>query len=536
MGCSDTTGPGVTPLDCSSGSVHALAVGEHEVIDPSQAGACIRLPAAGAAGAEYLYVPLSTAGQETPNGVSSPYLVMGNSGATAAPPALPTPVLGAFRPRLSPDRFHTMLRQRERELAADPSRALFSENHQPVASAAVPVIAGEQRTFSVCSSDTCTSFSQTTATAKSIGSRVAIFVDDSAPAGGYDNTDLDQVKTLFDQYLYQIDTTAFGRESDIDNNGVVIVLLTPKVNALSPDCSTTGRIILGYFFGADLLPKSTQNPGSNEGEVFYGLVPDPTNSACTVPKDEASGRLPATFIHEFQHMISFNQHVLLRGGNAEDTWLNEGLSHFAEELGGRLIPDTECPVFGTCESEFIEDGDIPNAFAYLASVEDFYLVEPGNSTGTLEERGTNWLFVRWLADHFATDSILGTGLTRALLATTQVGSTNVSAQTGVDFSTLVGQWQLANYLDDLPGFTAASDRLRYKSWNFRSLQNPYPLQPDSTDGTSYQHTGTLRAGSGRHVLVAQAPNAGSVDLKLTSPTGGALPTTVQPRVALVRVR
>src|SRR3954454_6970905 len=235
-------------------------------------------------------------------------------------------------------------------------------------------------------------------------------------------------------------------------------------------------------------------------------------------------------------MIIFNQNLLLRRGNAEDTWLNEGLSHFAEELGGRLIPDTECPVFGTCESEFIEDGDIPNAFAYLASVEDFYLVEPGNSTGTLEERGANWLSVRWLAYPFASHLILGTGLTRALLATTQVGSTNVSAQTGVDFSTLVGEWQLANYLDDLPGFTAASDRLRYKSWNFRSLQNPYPLQPDSTDGTSYQHTGTLRAGSGRHVLVAQAPNAGSVDLKLTSSTGGTLPSTVQPRVALVRVR
>ena len=47
-------------------------------------------------------------------------------------------------------------------------------------------------------------------------------------------------------------------------------------------------------------------------------------------------------IHEFQHMISFNQHVLVRGGNAEETWLNEGLSSFAEELGGRLVPDALC--------------------------------------------------------------------------------------------------------------------------------------------------------------------------------------------------
>ena len=41
-------------------------------------------------------------------------------------------------------------------------------------------------------------------------------------------------------------------------------------------------------------------------------------------------------------MISFNQHVLVRDGDAEDTWLNEGLSHYAEELGGRVVPDDLC--------------------------------------------------------------------------------------------------------------------------------------------------------------------------------------------------
>ncbi|HZI73380.1 MAG TPA: hypothetical protein VFD73_05030, partial [Gemmatimonadales bacterium] len=321
----------------------------------------------------------------------------------------------------------------------------------------------------MCESDTCNSFVQTTAMARSVGQRVAIYVDTTAPAGGYTTADLDQVKTLFDQYLYPIDTTAFGRESDIDGNGVVIVLLTPQVNALSPGCNSTGRIILGYFFGADLLPKSSVNPGSNEAEVFYGLVPDPNNSSCTIDKAEANSRLPATFIHEFQHMISFNQHVLIRNGSAEDTWLNEWLSHFAEELGGRLVPDQECPVTGSCEVEFLADGDVLNAFEYLASPEDFFLIEPGNSTGKLEERGANWLFVRWLADHFAADTILGTELTRALVATNQTGSANVAARTGVDFSTLVGEWQLTNYLDDLPGFPTTDPRLRYKSWNFRAI-------------------------------------------------------------------
>ncbi len=538
-GCSDSTGPGTVSLDCSEGSTRVLAVGEHQIIDPNQAGACVRLPAAGATGAEHLYVPVSTAGQETDNGISSPYVIMGGSAATAAPPALPSPMLSAFRPRLTPDRFHAMLRERERGLAGEPSRALFSQSRQPGA-APVPPVLNEQRTFNVCASDTCTTFVPATATAQSIGNRVAIFVDDSAPPGGYTGTDLDQVRTLFDQYLYSIDTTAFGRESDIDGDGVVIVLLTPKVNALSPDCNSSGRIILGYFFGGDLLPSSSSNPGSNGAEIFYGLVPDPGNPDCTVDKAEATSRLPATFIHEFQHMISFNQHVLIRGGSSEDTWLNEGLSHFAEELGGRLVPDQECPVTGSCATEFLGSGDVVNAFEYLASPESFFLIEPGNSTGKLEERGANWLFVRWLADHFAADSILGTELTRALVATNQVGSTNVTARTGVDFGTLVGEWQLANYLDDLPGFSEPTARLRYKSWNFRAVADsnsqPYPLQPDNTDGTAYEHSGTLRAGSGHHVLVVQPPSAGPVDLRLTNGTGGALSTTVQPRIALVRIR
>ena len=48
-------------------------------------------------------------------------------------------------------------------------------------------------------------------------------------------------------------------------------------------------------------------------------------------------------------MISYNQHVLVAAGSAEDTWLNEGLSHFAEELGGRSVPDAECqPTSSSC--------------------------------------------------------------------------------------------------------------------------------------------------------------------------------------------
>jgi hypothetical protein len=372
-----------------------------------------------------------------------------------------------------------------------------------------------------------------------VGNRVAIYLDDAAPPGGYTTPDLDAVKQQFDQFLYPIDITAFGRESDIDGNGVVIVLLTQRVNQLSPNCNSTRRVILGYFLGADLLPRTAMNPGSNEAEVFYGLVPDPSNPNCDISAAFARSVLPATFIHEFQHMISYNQHVLVRNGVAEDTWLNEGLSHFAEELGGRQVPDVECTT-GSCFNEFVVSGDVNNAFDYLTSPEDFFLIEPQDSTGSLEERGANWLFVRWLADHFASDTILGTDLTRSLDGTSLIGGANVEARTGQSFSTSVGEWQLANYLDDLPGFVESTGRLRYKSWDFRAEAaaegRTFPLVPDSTDGVDYAHSGVLRAGSGRHVLIFQNPGAGPVDLTLTSSTGTALPSNIEPRIALVRVR
>ncbi len=538
--CSDGTGPGGGPsLDCTAGSAEALAVGEHRILDPNQNDACVRLPPAGPAGAEHLYVPVATEGSETDPGVDAPYRITGSSLAAAARQA-PSPLLSAFRPALRAAAFHTMLRERERALSRSPSEALFDRGRVAVSATAPPVV-GDVRTFKVCSTSACDNFVDATATARVVAQRVAIFVDNAAPAGGYSDLVLADVSTLFDDFLYPIDTTAFGRESDIDANGVVIVLLTHRVNALSPGCNATGSVILGYFFGADLLPRSMNNPGSNEAEIFYGLVPDPSNPDCDITEAFARQRLPATFIHEFQHMISFNQHRLLRGSSSEDTWLNEGLSHFAEELGARRLPAAECPS-GSCYQDFLADGDIPNAFAYLDSTEAFFLVEPGSSTGKLEERGANWLFVRWLADHFASDSVLGTDLTRRLVATSLVGATNVVAQTGVAFSVLVPEWQMANYLDDLPGFDQPGSRLRYKTWNFRqvfpdSMGRSFPLTPDNTTGNGYSHTEVLRAGSGRHVLVTQAGGAPVVDLLLSGPSGTEpVSPTVDARIGLVRIR
>ena len=524
-------------IECSGATTTTLAVGEFQIIDATHT-ACVRLPAAGGSDLEHLFVALSADGTETQAGTTAAYKLQSGSGTiNAAAGRLPATLDHAPS---AAQAFHDMLRARENALSRQP--ALISATRQRLAPsvAAVPPAVGEQRTFEVCANTTCTEFTTSTATAKVVGQRVAIFLDNAAPPG-YTQTDLNTVGDLFDNHLYPIDTTAFGRESDLDGNGVVIVLLTQRVNELSPNCNAEGSVILGFFYGGDLL----QQQHSNHGEVFYGLVPGSATPGCTVDKNFATETLPGVFIHEFQHMISFNQHVLARGGTAEDTWLNEGLSHFAEELGGENVPDAFCPGFSNCESQF-NGNNIDNAFAYLEDPESNFLIEPVSSTGTLAERGANWLFVRWLADHFAASPAQPNDLTRKLVDTDQTGAANVASVAGDDFTTLVSQWQMANYLEGLDGFSGSSPRLTYVT-NLRAIfllnfnngvfDKPYPLTPDVANDGTYSRTGVLRGGSGRHVRVIQPASSGSVSLQLTnSAASNFVDATAVPRIAVVRIR
>jgi hypothetical protein len=231
--------------------------------------------------------------------------------------------------------------------------------------------------------------------------------------------------------------------------------------------------------------------------------------------------------------------------------LNEGLSHFAEELGGRGVPNTFCAQGppNPCLSQFA-GGDINDAFRYLNkdTLENTFLIEPDNSSGTLSERGANWLFVRWLADRSPTDTIHGTDITRALdgadspTGTTLLSDANIQAvarakfDPGATFSSLVAYWQMANYLEGVPTFTEPTGLLRYKAWDLPGIVALNPglqlLSPDSTTNGSYNRSGILRAGSGRHLRVIQGASASSVVLQLS--TGNT--ASIVPRIGVVRVR
>jgi hypothetical protein len=248
-------------------------------------------------------------------------------------------------------------------------------------------------------------------------------------------------------------------------------------------------------------------------------------------------------VHEFQHMISYNQHVLLRGGLVQSTWLDEGLSHLAEELGGRSFLPDDPTTFGN----FMK-GDVYNAYQFLDSSSTTYLVD-SSTVPSLAARGAAWLFVRYLTDQFRADTSFAatTVFTRSLEQTSEVGGATVATATGTAFADLARRWILANYVSDLPGFSAPPE-LRYASWNLRAtfdslhtafsitFPKPFPLTPTLSVENTLAITGTLYAGSGVYALVTQAPAGPGFTLLFSGPGGAALPNTLGPTLNVIRLK
>ncbi|HTR21962.1 MAG TPA: hypothetical protein VMH88_14010 [Gemmatimonadales bacterium] len=523
VACSgDGTAPSMAKCDVS------LAVGAYVALDPAGTGghACFGANAAGDS-AEYLLVPQSAAGSP---GQSSPFQLRG---ATAAPVAPSQRLLAARWATSSAVQFDAMLRRLAatgayavpRPTGLVPSRAV----------AAGPPAPGSLRTFLVCAKLDCSMFQHVAARAQSVGARIAIYVDTLAPAGGLDSADLDTLTQLFDQRLFPLDTATFGGVSDIDGNGVVAVLMTGVVNALvtSGQCATSGYVA-GFFFAGDLDPVFASQ--YNNGEVFYSIVADPSGTlSCSHSVAAVKQGTPLTFTHELQHMISFVQHVRVLGGPAEEGWLDEGLSKYAEELAGRSFLPGDSVSFG----HYVFD-DLYDGYQYLAAPGDSPLLIPYDN-GTLAEIGASWLFTRYVVDQF------GGGLPRQLHQTRLVGSAAVAAVTGQPFTTVVTRWALANWASALPGFVTPPE-LTYTSWNFRttyaslSAQDPadfpfsFPLIPTESSGSAVAVGDTLRSGSGVYIRAFQPPGGAGFTLSFTRDGAAAVPAAVAPRLNVLRIR
>jgi hypothetical protein len=343
------------------------------------------------------------------------------------------------------------------------------------------------------------------------GAHTLVYVDERVPAVDLTDSDVREVGDRFDTQSYVVDKDAFGAESDIDHDGRVTILLTPSVNALNQGVNPDEGIIVGFFFALDLLP--SVSPNSNAREMFYGFVPDPSGRfGPPIPRDFAIPTLDEVFAHELQHMISFNQHVLVRVRQPEDLWLNEGLSHIAEDLNG------------------FDDGNVARSALYLA---DPTAAGLALDIDTLEGRGAAYLFLRWLGDQ------LGEGIYRQLVETDLFGIGNVQSVTAESFQSLFSDWFAALYLDDsglgAPDFQIPSLTLRATYERFRTENPDLALGPFLAlvhlavpSGTTTEGSTVGTAGEFYEVDTS----AGTNERRLTI----SAPSTSQAQITVIRVR
>ena len=338
----------------------------------------------------------------------------------------------------------------------------------------------------------CTNFFKIQAQVASVSNRAILAVDtlDGPPATLFTQQDFDAITAEFDNITYKTDSAYFGKPTDVDGNGRIILLFSGHINQLTPP-NTTGGFVGGFFFAGDFFPPTDQGggpnsfcPESNQGEIFYLLSPDPTPKFGNVRTTSSVRQgTRGTIAHEFQHMINAGNRFINPAVRAfEATWLDEALAHTAEDAVGRVsrgFTDLQLLTFNDlvpCSTPCAQANDF-NAFFFQNFARLTYWM--GN-TGTysplskeadtsLAVRGAAWALVRYAADNYSNGD--PRSLTRALAAGPDTGARNFAAATKAPIDTVVKGWLVSMYADHL-GISGLDPKYQYRGYNLRSIMPP----------------------------------------------------------------
>jgi hypothetical protein len=419
-----------------------------------------------------------------------------------------------------------------------------------VSRAVIPAV-GTIRSFHVANSLTVNSWTTVGARLAYAGASVLVYIDTVSPAGGFTAAQLTAFGQLFDQTLYPIDTTAFGGPSDVDGNGHVIMLMSPVVNADTPaaTCQSTG-FVAGFFDPGDF--DGPLDPNSNQGEIFYSIVPDTTGQfSCAHGVGEVGVDVPGTFLHELQHLINYSQHVVVSGGAPSDSWLDEGMSIVAEELGS-VFYEQKCPppacranpaqLFPDSSQGFVQ-GFLYDSYQYALLPDTATITLSTDDEDGFSWRGGAWLFARWLGDQ------MGTGVYKQLERGPSNAFTDVQQVTGQTFPALFANFGLALYTDSLPGLprNTAPAVNRFVSRNVKQLwarefatvgpaidvpfQNPLQLFPITNDTT----TSVLLPGTMTFFRLDTPTNTATVTIQFAAPGGVPFSPALHAQIAVFRL-
>lgn len=288
-----------------------------------------------------------------------------------------------------------------------------------------PMTLGSVISLNVNADSPCSSPVYHGARVVAVGTHAVVLNDTLNPTGGFTTADFQRYAARFDTLVYPLDVANFGEPTDIDKNGHVAILFTRAVNELTPPRSSS--YVGGFAFSRDLFPttktaRAEACAGSNEGEYFYMLAPDPygtinNNARSTGFVDSAT---TAVLAHEFQHIINSSRRLYVNGTAAfEEKWLDEGLAHEAEELlfyrESGLAPRSNLDITAvraTSAARLAYNSDMSgNGSRYRTYLSAPASNSPYATNDSLGTRGAAWSFLRYAVDRAnATDGFsAGTG-------------------------------------------------------------------------------------------------------------------------------
>ncbi len=200
------------------------------------------------------------------------------------------------------------------------------------------------------------------ATLVATSNRAEAWVDNNTSAIST-QTAQDQIDR-FSSSTYPIVTDVFGAPSDVDGNGKVLFLYTELVDQVGG--------VAGFYRARSLFSSADGGDGNAADMMFIGL-------------DHEVSFFESLLAHEFQHLINYNQHVLVQDGSSEISPINEAMSHIAEDL----------------VDQHVEGGNPGNVRTYTEAPQLYsILAESAHDSGV---RGTAYTFARSMMESYGDD-------------------------------------------------------------------------------------------------------------------------------------
>ncbi|MDP2955615.1 MAG: Ig-like domain-containing protein [Longimicrobiales bacterium] len=511
---------------CASPNNVTLSAGQAQSFNASD---CLVLPS-GASGDRYRVIVLRPTDIANAADVPTATLkVVGLGVSQAAPAAVsprPAPQILPDLSGLSPaalrralriseatERFHATLRQREEALL----RSLGARHPAPtrarpgLAAVAAQAPAPAKITLDVTSGSSCVTNADNKKTALLIHETDdLIFYQDSTQNATKPLTVslATKMADYYSKYAKQMIVDYFGKPSDIDANGKVLVFVSPAVQG-----DVAAFVWSGNFF------TTRDCAASNQRELIFFNMDLILDLEDTSPSYQAL----ETLAHEMKHVVSLYNRIVASSrlgpqapAQYHPTWIEEGTAEIAGEMSSRIAwaaiggPAVNAEV---TRQSFVstQGGIVPENYGvaiklartawYLSSQPNGLVVAPNGAQEGSSVYGSGWLFHRWLGDAFGNaasapkrDAAFFRALNDSLAGQ---GTAGLTQQTGKSFPDLLDDFTRAVSLHKT---TAPAPALDFKTYDLVASAEifctPNPLGvfpwPVTTTGTKGDCAATPR--------------------------------------------